>query len=83
MILASRDTDLVPALEMAVDCKDVEIEVATWENTSRLILPDKQIWCTYMTGDRYMASKDSEPYSTAASGGIRTAYTLECGPDGN
>jgi uncharacterized LabA/DUF88 family protein len=74
LILASRDTDLVPALEMAADCKDVTVEVATWQNTSRLRFPSGTLWCTWLDGNRYLESKDSAPYSTAAMRRIGPAH---------
>lgn len=62
IIVSSRDTDLVPALEMVLDHTSVTVEVVHWENTSRLRLPNRSLWCTHMTGQDYVASKDARPY---------------------
>jgi uncharacterized LabA/DUF88 family protein len=37
-IVFSRDTDLLPAIELAFDLPASHLEVATWEGTSRLRL---------------------------------------------
>ncbi|WP_163705511.1 NYN domain-containing protein [Mycolicibacter senuensis] len=63
LILVSRDTDLVPALEMANDLAKVQIEVAGWSNTSRLRLPaGRQLWCTTLSGAEYTSCKDPKQY---------------------
>ena len=62
LILVSRDTDLVPALEMANALGHVDIEVAMWEHTSRLRLPGSVLWCTYLDGAAYVHSKDPKQY---------------------
>lgn len=62
LILASRDTDLVPALEMASDFSSVQIEVAGWSHTSRLRLKGMQLWCTALSGAEYVAAKDLKQY---------------------
>ena len=62
LILASRDTDLVPAIEMAMTFGRAQIETCMWENCSRLRLPGAQLWCTYLSGGDYLASKDRRQY---------------------
>jgi len=63
LILASRDTDLVPAVEMAVAFGKAQIETCMWENCSRLRLGGgRNLWCTYLTGSDYLASKDKRQY---------------------
>ncbi len=64
LVLASRDTDLVPALEMARDLGRVQIEVVTWQGCSRLRFPGNSdpLWCTYLEGYHYIASKDTRQY---------------------
>lgn len=63
VILASRDTDLVPALEMTHEATQTEVEVAGWSGTSRLRFSDSApLWCTYVDGARYVASRDRRPY---------------------
>lgn len=62
LVMASRDTDLVPALEMARE-QGVNVEVATWTGCSRLRLPDHEsLWCTFLDGQDYVASKDLRSY---------------------
>jgi len=63
LILASRDTDMVPALEMARELGSCTVEIATWQNCSRLRFPDRSsLWCSYMSGADYLASKDPRQY---------------------
>lgn len=62
LILVSRDTDLVPALEMVDEMSDKTVEIAGWSGTSRLRLPGKPLWCTYVDGPRYPACRDRRPY---------------------
>lgn len=64
LILASRDTDLVPALEMVRDLgSGITIEVTTWENCSRLRFPDRShLWCTYLSGAHFVRCRDRKPY---------------------
>lgn len=66
LVLASRDTDLIPAIETAIDLGGVEIEVATWQGASRLRLGRDYsahgLWCTHMDGAAYVASKDPRHY---------------------
>lgn len=62
LIMASRDTDLVPALEMARDLGKSNIEVTTWQNCSRLRFASEPLWCTFMQGPDYVASKDPRQY---------------------
>ena len=66
LILASRDTDLVPALEAASDLGRVEVEVVTWSGCSRVRFggsySSRSLWCTYLDGTDYLASKDPRQY---------------------
>lgn len=64
LILVSRDTDLVPALEMARDLGNVQVEVAMWRNCSRLRFPGSAspLWCTSLEGVDYVNSKDHRQY---------------------
>jgi uncharacterized LabA/DUF88 family protein len=61
-ILFSRDTDLLPALELVVDMTDVHTEVATWEGTSRLRLPYRRVYCHLLTTDDFLAARDLRIY---------------------
>jgi hypothetical protein len=64
IILASRDTDLLPALEMARDLGTARLEVVTWQGCSRLRFGagEPPLWCTYLEGPDYLASKDPRQY---------------------
>lgn len=64
LVMASRDTDLVPALEMARDLGRVQIEVVTWQGCGRLRFPggSPSLWCTYLDGAHYVASKGAKRY---------------------
>lgn len=62
LILASRDTDLVPALEMATELDGKRVEVAGWAGTSRLRLSGADLWCTYVDGAGFVSSRDRRPY---------------------
>ena len=65
LILASRDTDIVPALEMAVDLGRTDVEVVTWLGKSRLRLPGHVKYSMpYTVLDRgdYVASRDPKTY---------------------
>lgn len=46
LILASRDTDLLPAVEMAVEFGKAKVETCTREICSRLRLARHPLWCT-------------------------------------
>ncbi|QZN86866.1 NYN domain-containing protein [Cellulomonas sp. C5510] len=66
LILASRDTDLMPAIETALDLGHARVEVFTWQGCSRLRLgreySARALWCTFMQGSDYVASKDPKQY---------------------
>jgi hypothetical protein len=52
LILASRDTDLLPAVEMAVDFGKVQVETVRGKNALRLG-GGRSLWCTYLSGSDY------------------------------
>lgn len=66
LILASRDTDLVPALEAASDLGRVTLEICTWQGCSRVRFSgsysSRSLWCTYLKGTDYVAAKDPRQY---------------------
>jgi uncharacterized LabA/DUF88 family protein len=66
LILASRDTDLVPALEAVSDLKRTEFEVVTWQGCSRVrfggAYHSRPLWCTFLQGADYVAAKDPRQY---------------------
>jgi uncharacterized LabA/DUF88 family protein len=62
LILVSRDTDLLPAVEMVVDLGDVVVETAMWSGCSRLRMRGRPLWCTLALGDDFVHSRDRRPY---------------------
>lgn len=63
IVVASRDTDLLPAVELVNDLPGVDVEVCTWQGLSRLqFRGNGGLWCTYLQGSDYMASKDPTQY---------------------
>ncbi|MHA6797542.1 NYN domain-containing protein (plasmid) [Pseudonocardia bannensis] len=64
-ILFSRDRDLLPAVQAVHRRRAVHLEVATWEGTSRLRLPEGNLpWCHYLDDADYRAVADSRRYLT-------------------
>lgn len=61
-ILFSRDTDLLPALELVFDLPDVHTEGATWEGASRLVLKYRRLYCHKLSEADFQAVRDSRPY---------------------
>ncbi len=62
LILGSRDTDLLPALEAARDIDHSIVEVAGWRPKSRLQIPGVRLWSTGLDVDDYEASRDRRQY---------------------
>lgn len=61
-ILVSRDTDLVPALEMVRDLKLAHIELAGWDGYSRLRVPGSFTWYHELGEEDFLAARDRRPY---------------------
>lgn len=61
-ILFSRDTDLIPALELVFDLPHVHTEVATWQGTSRLRLQYREVYCHQLSEQDFMTVRDSRSY---------------------
>ena len=59
-ILFSRDTDLLPALEMVRDLGLAHVEVAGWEGASRLRLPG--LWYHELDVEDFRAVRDTRYY---------------------
>jgi uncharacterized LabA/DUF88 family protein len=59
-ILCSRDTDLLPALELLRDLNGPHVEVATWDGQSRLRLP--KLWCHQLSAEDFEQVRDHTPY---------------------
>jgi uncharacterized LabA/DUF88 family protein len=62
IILASHDTDLEPALDMAVDLKRAKIETVAWENCKRIRPQNQRIWHTYLDSAAFVKSRDRTIY---------------------
>lgn len=62
LILASRDTDLLPALEAARDIDKSIVEVAGWRTMSRLQIPHVRLWATGLDIAEYTACRDTRQY---------------------
>ncbi len=71
VILASHDTDLIPALEFAASHTDTKIETIQWYNPDPKVLPytpkdlghDLHIWNTRLDEDVFRHSLDPTDYS--------------------
>lgn len=61
-ILFSRDTDLVPALELVFDMPGVQTEVATWADASRLRLKYRDLYCHKLNENDFLAARDPNTY---------------------
>lgn len=62
VVLAAHDTDLEPALEMAVAADSCKIETAGWEGCKRLRIPDRRLWHTALTGADFVQARDRRQY---------------------
>lgn len=65
LILASRDTDLLPALEAAYDLDSSIVETAGWTGKSRLRFRGgvrRQLWMTELEETHFKASLDGRQY---------------------
>jgi uncharacterized LabA/DUF88 family protein len=63
LILASRDSDLLPVLEKVRTRGKVRIEVVTWDKCSRLRFTDGgSLWCTYLDAADFASSIDPRQY---------------------
>lgn len=62
VILATHDTDLEPALEMAAASGRAKIETAGWANRKRLRPQGRNLWHTALDGTHFVASRDRRNY---------------------
>jgi uncharacterized LabA/DUF88 family protein len=62
VIVASHDTDLEPALEMAAQAGRVAVETAGWAGCRRLRVPDVAIRHTSLDSADFMAVRDRRDY---------------------
>ncbi|MEV7964911.1 hypothetical protein AB0O34_02890 [Sphaerisporangium sp. NPDC088356] len=61
-ILASHDTDMEPALEMAASVGRVKIETAGWQGARRLRLSGRSLWHTALGGPDFVKVRDRRSY---------------------
>lgn len=69
VVLASRDTDLAPALDEAARLRLSKVEAAKWydrgdKRTAGNIQTQERIWTTSMTRDHFTKSLDMKDYGT-------------------
>lgn len=70
VILASHDTDLIPALDEGIDLNQSKVETVRWQpneqdrytNTLRPTKPRRQIWTTRLSEQDFIASRDHTYY---------------------
>ncbi len=62
-IVFSRDSDLVPALELAFDMPGVHLEAAAWQGASRLGLKYRKLFCHLLSEDDFHACRDATDYT--------------------
>ncbi|MET9826578.1 NYN domain-containing protein [Streptomyces sp. NPDC006349] len=64
VIIASRDTDLTPALEIVRSRRLAHVETASWEGASRIRFPGEHApWCHRMDEAAYESVRDHRDYS--------------------
>jgi hypothetical protein len=69
-IVASRDSDLLPAIETVVDLKLARVEVASWTRLSWLRLPGRNLpWCHHLDRDDYRAVLDDTEHNDRVASG--------------
>ena len=62
IVVASHDTDLEPALELAGSHGRTKIETAGWVGAKRLRVPGRNIWHTALDEHGFARSRDFRPY---------------------
>lgn len=62
VILASHDTDLEPALEVATRMTPGRVETVSWMNSKRLRVPGTTLWHTALAEDSFVKCRDLKPY---------------------
>ncbi|MFD5769427.1 NYN domain-containing protein [Streptomyces sp. NPDC127049] len=62
IICATHDTDLEPALEMALTKGKSKVETAGWTNARRLKVPGRKIWHTALDGANFVQCRDRKQY---------------------
>lgn len=64
VIVASRDTDLIPALEIVRARRQAHVETASWDGSSQIRFPgERGPWCHRLSENDYEAVRDHRDYS--------------------
>ena len=69
VVVASADTDLLPAIEEVQAQTDVTVEVAAWRGTThrqRLSVPGASVWCHWLRREDYERVRDDTDYNIAS-----------------
>ncbi len=64
-IIASGDSDLVPAIHEALDHSSIKVEVVGWHNGTwgqRMKVPGRNIWCHWLDEAAFYAVQDETVY---------------------
>ena len=65
-VVASADTDLLPAIEEVRRRTSVVVEVAAWsgmQSRRRLAVPGRNVWCHWLRGEDYERARDDTDYN--------------------
>ena len=62
LVVATHDTDLEPALEMAAGLGRAKVETAGWLGAKRLRIPGRGLWHTTLDGLSYVNARDRRQY---------------------
>ncbi len=62
VVVASHDTDLEPALELAGSLGRTKVETAGWQGGKRLRVPGRSFWHTALDGVACMCARDRKQY---------------------
>lgn len=63
-VVVSRDSDLLPAIELAREADGAHIEAATWEGSTRLRVDGgKKLFCHMLTFDEFELVRDKQEYN--------------------
>ena len=66
VVVASADTDLLPAIEEVRRRTSVVVEVAAWsgmQSRRRLAVPGRNVWCHWLRGEDYERVRDDTDYN--------------------
>ncbi len=64
-VVATSDTDLMPAIEMVYDLHLAHVEITTWAGASRLRFSGTQLpWCHHLNEADYRAVEDEADYTS-------------------